>query len=134
MTKKKILVVDDDVVVIRSLSIKLAARGFEVITATDGAQAVSSVRTQRPDLILLDISFPADMGGVSWDGFLIMEWLKRLEEATNVPIIIISGGDRGNIEHRALTAGAVAFVQKPVNHEELSELIRQTLNLEPAAT
>lgn len=132
MNKKKILVVDDDAVVIRGLSIKLEANGFEVITALDGAAAVTAVRTQRPDLILLDITFPADMVGVCWDGFLIMQWLTRLEEATDVPIFIISGGDRKQYEARALTAGATAFFQKPIDHDELIRLIRQTLNLEPA--
>jgi CheY-like chemotaxis protein len=130
MNKKKILVVDDDAVVIRALSIKLEASGFEVLTAMDGAQAVTAVRTQKPDLILLDLTFPADMGGVSWDGFLIMEWLKRLEEATNVPIIVITGGDREQYERRALAAGATAFFHKPIDHDELFGLIRRTLNLE----
>ena len=135
MNKKKILVVDDDAVVIRALSIKLKASGFEVLTAMDGAAAVTAVRTQRPDLILLDITFPADMmGGVSWDGFLIMQWLTRLEEAANVPIIIISGGDPAQHERRAIAAGAAAFCQKPIEHEELIELIRQKLNLIPVTT
>ena len=134
MNKKKILVVDDDAVVIRALSIKLKANGFEVLTATDGADAVNAVRTQRPDLILLDLTFPADMGSVSWDGFLIMEWLKRVEEAANVPIIVITGGDREKYEGRAIAAGATAFFHKPISHEELFGLIRQTLNLQPVTT
>ena len=131
MNNKKILVVDDDEVVIKALSIKLKAKGFDVVTAMDGAAAVNAVRTQRPDLILLDITFPTDMGSVSWDGFLIMEWLKRLEEAANVPIIVITGGDREKYERRARAAGAAAFFHKPISHDELFGLIRQTLKLEP---
>lgn len=131
MNKKKILVVDDDAVIIKALSIKLQANGFDVVAARDGAAAVNAVRTQRPDLILLDVTFPADMGSVSWDGFRIMEWLKRLEEAANVPIIVITGGDREKYESRARAAGAVAFFHKPINHDELFGLIRQTLKLEP---
>jgi two-component system, OmpR family, alkaline phosphatase synthesis response regulator PhoP len=129
MNKKKILVVDDDVVVIKALSIKLQAHGFEVVTAMDGAEAVNAARTQRPDLILLDITFPANMG-VAWDGLLIMEWLKRLEETANTPIILITGGDREKYERRAKAAGAVAFFHKPISHDELIVLIRQTLELE----
>ena len=132
MNKKKILVVDDDPVVINALSIKLKANGFDVLSARDGAAAVNAVRTQRPDLILLDITFPADMDSVSWDGFLIMAWLKRLEEAANVPIIVITGGDREKYESRAIAAGATAFFHKPISHDELFGLIRRTLNLEPA--
>ncbi len=131
MNKKKILVVDDDAVVIRALSIKLQASGFEVVMATNGADAVNAVRTQRPDLILLDLTFPADLGSVAWDGFLIMQWLKRVEEAAQVPIIVITGGDREKYESRAIAAGATAFFHKPISHDELLGLIRQTLNLEP---
>jgi two-component system KDP operon response regulator KdpE len=131
MNKKKILIVDDDAVVIRALSIKLKANGFEVVTATDGADAVNAVRTQRPDLILLDITFPVDLGSVAWDGFLIMQWLKRVEEAAHVPIIVITGGDREKYESRAIAAGANAFFHKPISHDALLGLIRQTLNLEP---
>ena len=130
MNKKKILVVDDDVLVIRALSLKLMAAGFEVVSATDGAKAVNSVRTLRPDLILLDITFPADMNSVSWDGFLIMAWLKRIEEAANTPIIVITGGEREKYEARATAAGATAFFHKPIHHDELLTVIRRSLNLE----
>jgi len=131
MNTKKILVVDDDPVVTKALSIKLKANGFDVLTAMDGAEAVSTVRTQTPDLILLDLTFPANMGSVSWDGFLIMEWLKRLEEAANIPIIVITDGDRAKYESRARAAGAAAFFNKPISHDELFGLIRRTLNMEP---
>ncbi len=134
MNKKKILVVDDDAVVIRALSIKLQANGFEVVMATNGADAVNAVRTQNPDLILLDLTFPAAMGSVAWDGFLIMQWLKRVEEAAHVPIIVITGGDREKYESRAIAAGATAFFHKPISHNELIVLIRQTMNLEPVTT
>lgn len=134
MNKKKILVVDDDAVVTKALSIKLQGRGYEVVTAVDGAQAVNAVRTQRPDLILLDITFPTAVGSVAWDGFLIMEWLKRLEEAVNVPIIVITGGDRDKYESRAKAAGATAFFHKPLSHDELLGLIHQTLTQEPVTT
>jgi len=132
MNKKKILVVDDDAVVIKSLSIKLMANGFAVVSARDGADAVNDVRNQKPDLILLDITFPTDVSSVAWDGFLIMEWLKRLDEAATIPIIVITGGDREKYEPRAKAAGATAFFHKPIKHDELCELIRRTLNLEPA--
>lgn len=129
MTKrKKILVVDDDVVVRKALSIKLTGQGYEVLTASDGSEAVGIVRQKQPDLILLDISFPTDVGGVHWDGFLIMEWLKRLEEAGKIPIIIITGGDPAKVDLKAKASGAVAFFHKPVDHEELFAVIEKTLD------
>ena len=133
MNNKKILVVDDDAVIIRALTIKLKANGFDVVSARDGAEAVNGVRTQKPDLILLDLTFPADIGSVSWDGFLIMDWLKRVDEAAHIPIVVITGGDRERYESRAIAAGATAFFHKPIIHDELLGLLRQTLHLESAA-
>jgi two-component system, OmpR family, KDP operon response regulator KdpE len=130
MNGKKILVVDDNPVVNKAVSMKLTNAGYEVFNALDGSEAVSMARQKRPDLILLDISFPPDVahgGGVAWDGFLIMQWLKRLEEAKNIPVIMISGGDQAKYEKKALEAGAVRYFQKPVNNEELLKVLRETL-------
>jgi response regulator RpfG family c-di-GMP phosphodiesterase len=59
---KKILVVDDNIVFLKAMSLKLRTSGYEVITAVDGASAVSSVRKLKPDLILLDLNFPPTAG------------------------------------------------------------------------
>src|SRR3954462_4681091 len=75
----KILIADDNVVVLKTVAIKLKSVGYEVRTAMDGSTAISCVRRERPDLIILDINFPADGargGGISWDGFLILDWLR----------------------------------------------------------
>ena len=116
---------------------KLAAHGYDVVTAEDGGTAVSAVRRERPDLILLDLSFPPDVahgGGVAWDGFLIMNWLQRLEEARNLPIIVITGGDPATCKDRALAAGAANFFHKPIDNDALLTVIRQTLGENPSAT
>ena len=130
MNRKKILVVDDSLVILKTMSMKLTANGYDVVTAEDGAAAVSAVRKERPDLILLDLGFPPDVahgGGVAWDGFLIMTWLRRLEEAKNIPIIVITGGDPGKYKDRALAAGAASFFHKPIDNDELLTVIRETL-------
>jgi CheY-like chemotaxis protein len=127
MIRKKILAVDDDLVVLKSLKIKLNAGGYDVITSSDGSSAVSAVRTQKPDLILLDLTFPPDVGGVAWDGFLIMEWLKRVEEAAKIPIVVITGGDPAKFEERAKKLGASAFFHKPVDHDGLLDVISKAL-------
>lgn len=130
MTPKKILVVDDNAVILKTMSMKLTAVGYHVLTAEDGAGAVSAARKERPDLILLDISFPPDVGsggGVAWDGFVIMSWLRRLDDSKNIPIIVISGSDPAKFKNRALAAGAVSYFQKPLNNDELLAAIRDTL-------
>jgi len=136
MNRKKILVVDDNIVILKTMAIKLAANGYDVCTAEDGAAAVSAVRQGKPDLILLDLSFPPDVahgGGVAWDGFGIMEWLRRLEEAKGIPIIVITGGDPVKYKDRALAAGAASFFHKPINNDDLLTVIRQTLEQSKAA-
>ncbi len=66
-------------------------------------------------------------GGVASDVFLIMDWLRHIQEAKNIPFIIITGGDQVKYEKRSLNAGAVAFFRKPIEHEGLLNLIRRTL-------
>jgi CheY-like chemotaxis protein len=137
MNRKKILVVDDSPLILKLMSIKLTAKGYDVITAADGGAAVSAVRQHKPDLILLDLSFPSDVahgGGVPWDGFLIMGWLKRLEEARHIPIIVITGGDPAQYKDKALAAGAVSFFRKPIDNDALLAVIRENLGQETAET
>ena len=129
MNRKKILIVDDNEVILRTLSLKLQANKFEVFTALDGSDAVAAVRTQKPDLILLDIGFPPEVSGVPWDGFRIIQWLRRLEEAKTTPIIVITVGEAAKYKERALTAGAMAFFQKPINNDELLSTIGKALGV-----
>ena len=124
---KKILVVDDSEIVIKTISLKLQGSGYEVITAMDGSEAVAMARKQSPDLILLDITFPPDVGSVEWDGFRIMEWFHRLDAAKKIPIIVMTGSEDPKWKERATAAGAVAYFQKPLEHDYLLKVIRATL-------
>jgi CheY-like chemotaxis protein len=124
---KKILVVDDNEIVIKTITLKLRGAGYEVITAMDGSEAVAMARKESPDLILLDISFPADVGSVQWDGFRIMEWFHRLDAAKKIPIIVMTGSEDPKWKERATAAGAVAYFQKPLEHDYLLKVIRATL-------
>lgn len=128
--KKKILVVDDNALIVKTISFKLKANGYDVLTALDGSEAVAAVRKHQPDLILLDISFPPDVGhggGLAWDGFVIMQWVRRMEQGKDIPIIMITGGDAVESEKKSLDAGAVAFFRKPIDHDGLMSVVRRTL-------
>lgn len=128
MNPKRILVVDDNAVILKVLSVKLRSAGYEVLVAEDGAAAVSYARQAKPDIILLDISFPPDVGGgVAWDGFLILGWLHRLEEAKNTPVIVISGDNTAEAMKRARAAGAVDFCPKPIDCPKLIAAIERAL-------
>ena len=127
--RKKILVVDDNLVVRKILGMRLQKSGYEVLEAADGGTALGMIRTSKPDLILLDLFFPPDVavgGGAAWDGFHIMEWLRRMDHAKDVPIMIITGSNPEEYRERSLKAGAVAFFPKPVNEEELLAAVHRT--------
>jgi CheY-like chemotaxis protein len=128
---KKILVVDDDKIILKTLSIVLNSNGYQVFTAADGPEAATIVTQERPDLILLDILFPPDaanVGGALQDGFFIIEWLRRMGEAKDIPIIIISGDKSVKDKKHALEAGGVVgFFPKPIDRIALLAAIRATL-------
>ncbi len=126
MNNKKILIVDDNAVIIKTLSMKLQSKGYIVASAVDGARAASAIRSNKPDLIVLDINFPQEtVTGPTWDGFSIIEWIHRIEGTQNIPIIIITGDDPTIYKERLLTAGALAFFRKPINNDELLETIQK---------
>ena len=124
---RKILVVDDNEIIIKTISLKLQGAGYQVITAMDGAEAVAAARKENPDLILLDISFPPDVTSVQWDGFRIMEWFHRLDAAKRIPVIIITGSEDLKLKERANSSGAVAYLQKPLEYDQLLKVVRATL-------
>jgi two-component system KDP operon response regulator KdpE len=129
----KILVVDDDPVILKALSSALEPRGYEVFTAVDGPAAFTVVLWEQPDLILLDIFFPPDIfqSGNTWDAFQIMHWLQRMggPQASRTPVIVMSGAEPEEFRDRCLAAGAVDYFQKPVKMPELLDAIQQILRV-----
>jgi two-component system alkaline phosphatase synthesis response regulator PhoP len=125
---KKILVIDDDAVIRKTLCLKLQNVGYQVVTGTDGADAIRGVREEQPDLIILDIHFPPDVshgGGVPWDGFILMKWLSGMERGQKVPVIFITGSAAPGVREKALASGALAFFEKPIDHVRLLSLIQK---------
>ena len=128
---KKILIIDDDAIIRKTLSLKLQNVGYQVVTGMDGADAIRGVREERPDLIILDIYFPPDVshgGGVPWDGFILMKWLSAMEHGEKVPVIFITGCAGPGLKEKALASGALAFFDKPIDHVRLLALIQKALS------
>ena len=121
MRNKKILIVDDDPDVLQGMHVRLKANHYDVSLAVDTFSAVVEARRCAPDLMLLDLGLPA--GG----GFLVMERLKMIPSLAIIPIIIVSARDGLGNQKRALDAGAKAFLQKPVDDDELLAVVRQAL-------
>jgi DNA-binding NtrC family response regulator len=107
----RILAVDDDITVMRTLERLLRSRGHAVDTAGSGEAALSTVRAIRPDLVLLDVQMP----GI--DGLETLERLGR--EAPSVPVIIMTGMNDVDTAVRAFKRGAVDFVSKPFDEAKL---------------
>ena len=125
----RILVVDDEPQILRVLRINLVARQYEVVTAATGGQALTSARTEHPDLVILDLGLP-DLDGV--------EVIRQLRGWTRVPVIVLSGRVDSRDKVDALDAGADDYVAKPFSVDELLARIRvvtrrQTGTDEPTA-
>jgi len=125
--RTKILIVDDDPIILKTASLKLEGKGFAVLTARDGAEAIRVARQEAPALILLDLSFPPDVSCVPWDGFRIMTWLQRVEATKDIPIVVITGGNAAQYHRQALANGARAFFNKPIDHSGLLAVIKRIL-------
>ena len=111
----KLLIADDDPQMVRALRITLAAHGYEVVVAADGAAAIATAAQSHPDLIMLDLGMP------QLDG---IEVIQALRGWTNVPIIVVSGRTGSADKVDALDAGADDFVTKPFQLDELLARLR----------
>ncbi len=133
---KKILVVDDDAVILKTLSMKLRGIGYQVVNAVDASDAIRAMREECPDVVLMDIYYPPDVahgGGIPWDGFVLMRWLRAMEQGRRVPVIFITGSLAPGFKEKALTVGASGLFEKPIDHPRLFSLIEKVLSGKSAA-
>jgi two-component system KDP operon response regulator KdpE len=121
MPKAKILVVDDDIDLVRALRLRLRANDYDISTASDGYAAISTAQKEHPDLIVLDLGLPVG------DGFVVLERLQSSDTLSGIPVIVLSARDPQANEERALKSGATAFFQKPADNDELLSVIRASL-------
>ncbi|SDT08697.1 two-component system, OmpR family, KDP operon response regulator KdpE [Friedmanniella luteola] len=119
-----VLAVDDDPALLRTLSINLRARGYEVGTAADGRSALQVVAERMPDLVLLDLGLP-DVDGVSV--------LRQLRSSAEVPVLVLSARHASDDKVEALDLGADDYVTKPFGMDELLARIRTALRHGPLA-
>lgn len=129
MTRKRILIADDSLTVLKALELKLKAAGYDVYTATDGSDAVALAGQIRPDIVIMDVNFPPDIsqGGVDWNGFKVLEWMAHTGSTGLTPSIIITSDDVERHKDAAVEAGATALFQKPVSYPDLLETLEECL-------
>jgi DNA-binding response OmpR family regulator len=121
MNNKKILVVEDDSDVRKGIHVRLQANHYDTFFAVDAIASIAEARKHQPDLILLDLGLPCG------DGFMVIEWLKANPYLALIPIIIVSARTGHGNRARAMKVGAKAFLEKPVDNDELLAVIRQAL-------
>src|SRR5437764_9866159 len=114
----RILVVDDEIEILRALQRSLTAHGFEVFTASTGEEALEAIAHYRPDLMLLDLGLPGMSG---------LEVCKRVRAQSNLPIIVLSVKDTERDKVLALDLGADDYVSKPFGMDEVLARIRVAL-------
>ncbi len=120
----KILLVEDNEMNRDMLSRRLERKGYQIIMAVDGQEGVAKARSERPDLILMDMSLP----GI--DGWEATRQLKGAEDTKGIPIIALTAHAMASDEQRAREAGCDDFDTKPI---ELPRLLEKMLQLLPPA-
>ncbi|HVW27830.1 MAG TPA: response regulator transcription factor [Polyangiaceae bacterium] len=118
MTRPLVLVVEDDAVMRRVLTVALRSNGYDVKTAATGQAALHEVESHTPDVVLLDLGLP------DIDGFAVTAGIRRAHE---LPIIVLSARDEEQQQIRALDDGANDYVTKPFREGELMARIRAAL-------
>jgi len=124
MPSGRVLVVDDEPEIVRVVSMRLKARGYEVLTAMDGLQATNVAIKEHPDLIILDIGMPAG------DGHLVAKRLRDSAKTCSIPIIFLTAKTSEEDFMKAFDEGVSKYVTKPFDAEQLmivvDELVAET--------
>ena len=107
--RKKILVVDDSPTVVKFVSISLKSKGFDVVTACDGMDALEKMSNlpERVDLIITDLNMP------NLDGYGLIETVRQNEQHSETPIIILSSEGDSDDRDRGMEVGATSYLVKP---------------------
>jgi len=117
--KKTVLIADDDPLSLKLVRDVCTIAGYDVLTATNGQQAVELAKAHKPGLILLDIMMPV------MDGYAAMSILKTTPETKDIPVIILTAVAFEQNREQALKAGANDYITKPINIKQLLSRIGQ---------
>lgn len=117
MSRGKVLVVDDEEYIQHILNFSFGAEGYEVITAADGEEAVSIARSEKPDIIVLDIMMP------KMDGYEACKQIKADPQTQDIPVILLTAKGREVDRKLGAEAGADDYVVKPFSPGRLIERV-----------
>ena len=119
----RVLVVDDEPIVLKSCRLVLEAEGWEVVSAASVEEALSLLESITPDLLLIDVKMPVH------DGMYLMRQVKEMKP--DIPIIVMSGYPTRETISKAEDLGAATFLPKPFTPDELADTLRAVAILKP---
>ena len=129
MSSERILIVEDDPVVMSVLQSQLRTHGYEVVGAVSAAAALEEAQTATPDLIILDVNLIDDDPFNSIrDGFGVLGWLRRTLPDATFPVVIHTVDDSPTIDVRARTNGVYGVVRKGADMNQLLAVVRRALD------
>ncbi|MCU7809531.1 MAG: response regulator [Candidatus Thiodiazotropha sp. (ex Semelilucina semeliformis)] len=118
---KKILIVDDEPNIVLSVEFLMKRSGYDVVTATDGQQALDLLAEVDPDLMILDVMMPRK------NGFEVCAEIRADQQFLKLPILMLSAKGREAEVKKGLSLGAVAYITKPFSTHELVEKVSELL-------
>jgi DNA-binding response OmpR family regulator len=119
--KPRILIADDDAFIRRPLEWILAQEGFDPETASDGDECMETLRSNPPDLLILDVMMPG------LDGFEICRRMKDDPKLRQIPVVLLSARGREHDRERGMALGAAEYMTKPYSPTDLMQRIRGLL-------
>jgi two-component system alkaline phosphatase synthesis response regulator PhoP len=128
--KKKILLIDDDEDLLRSFQVTLESKGFDVVTVSDGKEGFSTLKSEKPDLLVLDVMMETDL-----EGYNLLHTIKKETDFKELPVIMLTGmvdqlgvnlysGVEGNV-----LLPNVRFQDKPIDPLILVEIIQEMIKM-----
>ena len=121
MAQQRILICDDDPVILRLLQVNLELEGYEVLLAHDGEEAFKEASDQVPDLVILDIMMPR------MDGYQAVEALKGNHATAGIPVVFLSAKAQQSDIDRGLDHGVSDYLTKPFDPGELLEVVQRLI-------
>jgi two-component system alkaline phosphatase synthesis response regulator PhoP len=122
MAGERILAVDDSATILEMIKAILVGEGYEVITASDGAEALETARSEKPDLILLDVMLP------KLDGYRVCRLLKFDQNYKQIPIVMLTAKTEDAAMATGIRTGADQYLTKPVEPDVLLAAVRSELD------
>ncbi len=121
MSKKRILVVDDEPELVKAMQIRIELAGYEMLVACNGREGLEKARKENPDLIILDLMLP------KMDGYKVCAMLKHDARYMKIPIIMLTARAQESDEKLGYECGAEAFITKLFQHEAVLAKIKELL-------